>query len=172
MMNSVLRAIIRQPTILLLDEATSALDSVNEKEVQKALDAMLLRHQGVAIVIAHRLTTVKNCDKIVCIDKGVEVEQGSHMELMAIDVVKEDDDDGGSRVLKGHYHLMWDTQMGEETFADAKVMSDDQLADKLRSVHKHAHHNWSFRRLLRLLVIVQCAEDGGFTAGRGRGRAE
>ena len=35
-------------------------------------------------------------------------------------------------MLKGHYHLMWDTQMGEETFADAKVMTDDQLADKLR----------------------------------------
>ena len=47
--------------------------SLASTRVQKALDAMLLRHQGVAIVIAHRLTTVKNCDKIVCIDKGVEV---------------------------------------------------------------------------------------------------
>ena len=54
---AIARAIIRKPTILLLDEATSNLDSVNEKEVQAALDAMLLRHKGVAVVIAHRLTT-------------------------------------------------------------------------------------------------------------------
>ena len=62
---AIARAIIRQPTILLLDEATSALDSVNEKEVQKALDEMLVAHRGVAVVIAHRLTTIMNCDKII-----------------------------------------------------------------------------------------------------------
>jgi ABC-type methionine transport system ATPase subunit len=99
---AIARAIIRKPTILLLDEATSALDSVNEKEVQKSLDAMLQKHEGVAIVIAHRLTTVKNCDKIVVIDKGVQVEEGSHRELMSIDVEKEDDGEGGTRVLRGH----------------------------------------------------------------------
>jgi ABC-type multidrug transport system fused ATPase/permease subunit len=131
---AIARAIIRTPTILLLDEATSALDSVNEKEVQKALDMMLLKHQGVAIVIAHRLTTVKNCDKICVIDKGSVVEQGSHSELMAIDVERAalSDGEGGMKIIKGHYHTMWDTQMGEETFADAKLMSDEQLQGKLR----------------------------------------
>ena len=57
---AIARAIIRAPPILLLDEATSALDSVNEREVQKALDEMLQMHKGVALVIAHRLTTIKH----------------------------------------------------------------------------------------------------------------
>ena len=100
--------------------------------MQKALDEMLLAHQGVAIVIAHRLTTVKNCNKIVVMDKGSKVEEGSHADLMQIEVKKEDDGEGGTKVLQGHYHTMWDTQMGEETFAEAKLMSDDQLAGKLK----------------------------------------
>ena len=70
---AIARAIIRSPPILLLDEATSALDSVNEREVQKALDEMLKMHKGVALVIAHRLTTIKNCDQIVVIDRGQKV---------------------------------------------------------------------------------------------------
>lgn len=161
---AIARAIIRKPTILLLDEATSALDSVNEKEVQKALDAMLLKHRGVAIVIAHRLTTIKNCDKICVIDQGTKVEEGTHDELMAIDIETRDEDGRGhscgetseasssaaaaeegdagctdakrapTRTVtkKGFYHKMWDTQMGEETFADVGAMSNEQLRDKLR----------------------------------------
>lgn len=149
---AIARAIIRKPTFLLLDEATSALDSVNEKEVQKALDTMLLKHQGVAIVIAHRLTTIKNCDKICVIDKGVKVEEGTHSELMAIDVETQEEagsneaaeavraDDGANRegarttvtVTKGFFHRMWDTQMGEVTWADVRTMSDEQLRDKLQ----------------------------------------
>ena len=113
---AIARAIIRKPTILLLDEATSALDSVNEKEVQKALDDLLRRHRGVALVIAHRLTTIRDCDKIVVIDKGVKVEEGTHKELLAIGVQKETKPgpDGAEEttVLRGHYHNMWDTQMG------------------------------------------------------------
>eukprot|EP01048_Picozoa_sp_COSAG05_P011690 COSAG05_NODE_1119_length_5816_cov_7.262375_6_plen_180_part_00 len=129
---AIARAIIRKPTILLLDEATSALDSVNEKEVQKALDSMLQTHCGVAIVIAHRLTTVKNCDKIAVLDNGCKVEEGTHEELMAIAVEMQADSEGGQKIKKGHYHKMWDTQMGEETFADVKTMSADQLSEKLR----------------------------------------
>jgi ABC-type multidrug transport system fused ATPase/permease subunit len=89
---AIARAMIRHPTILLLDEATSALDSVNEKEVQKALDVMLKQHDGVAICIAHRLTTIKNCDKIIVMDQGKKVEEGSHLELLSIPVVKEAED--------------------------------------------------------------------------------
>eukprot|EP01052_Picozoa_sp_SAG31_P023397 SAG31_NODE_1926_length_6892_cov_3.588105_5_plen_201_part_00 len=140
---AIARAIIRKPTILLLDEATSALDSVNEKEVQKALDEMLVAHRGVAIVIAHRLTTIKNCDKIIVMDSGTKVEEGTHEELLKIKVetIEEPNkDDAGdnsttTKVLKGHYHRMWDTQMGEETFSDAKAMTDDQLVGKL-SFHR------------------------------------
>jgi ABC-type multidrug transport system fused ATPase/permease subunit len=54
---AIARAMIRKPTILLLDEATSALDAASEKVVQKALDDMLYEHDGVAVVVAHRLTT-------------------------------------------------------------------------------------------------------------------
>ena len=86
----------------------------------------------VAIVIAHRLTTVKNCNKIVVMEKGSKVEEGSHAELLEISVQKEKDADGNEKVVQGHYHTMWDTQMGEETFADAKEMSDDQLHGKLK----------------------------------------
>lgn len=128
---AIARAIIRKPTIMLLDEATSALDSVNEKEVQKALDELLKIHSGVAIIIAHRLTTVKNCDKIIVMDKGRKVEEGTHAELMSINVTK-DMEKEDKPVLTGHYHTMWDTQMGEETFANPKLMSGEQLAGKLR----------------------------------------
>ena len=141
---AIARAIVRNPTILLLDEATSALDSVNENEVQLALDTMLKQHSGVAIVIAHRLTTIKNCDKIIVMEQGRKVEEGTHAELMAIDVVKSKPAPVPASApsftctaaepeitVAGFYHLMWDTQMGEETFADATLMSAEQLRGKL-----------------------------------------
>ena len=74
---AIARAMIRQPAILLLDEATSALDPVNEKIVQRALDTLMKEHNGCAIVIAHRLTTIKNCDNIVMMDKGKKMEEGT-----------------------------------------------------------------------------------------------
>eukprot|EP01052_Picozoa_sp_SAG31_P023527 SAG31_NODE_1946_length_6844_cov_5.947665_2_plen_156_part_00 len=107
---AVARAMIRKPTILLLDEATSALDPVNEKIVQRALDKLIDEHNGVAIVIAHRLTTIKNCSKIVMMDKGKKVEEGTHEELMKIQVKKDVNGDP----TQGYYHNQWDTQMGEE----------------------------------------------------------
>jgi ABC-type multidrug transport system fused ATPase/permease subunit len=85
---AVARAMVRKPGILLLDEATSALDPVNEKVVQKALDNLMEEHHGCAIVIAHRLTTIKNCDNIVMMDNGKKVEEGTHKELLKIQVVK------------------------------------------------------------------------------------
>ena len=109
---AVARAMIRKPGILLLDEATSALDPVNEKVVQRALDNLMKEHAGVAIVIAHRLTTIKNCDNIVMMDKGKKVEEGTHAELMALQVKKDVNGDA----THGYYHNQWDTQMGEESF--------------------------------------------------------
>jgi ABC-type multidrug transport system ATPase subunit len=78
---AIARAIIRKPDVILLDEATSALDNENEAKVQKALDA--LSKQGSALVIAHRLGTIKDADKICVCHKGVVVEQGTHAELIA-----------------------------------------------------------------------------------------
>jgi subfamily B ATP-binding cassette protein MsbA len=77
------RALLRDPRVLLLDEATSALDAENEALVQEALAR--LRQGRTTLVIAHRLATVRDADRIVVMDGGRAVEQGNHQELMAAD---------------------------------------------------------------------------------------
>jgi ABC-type multidrug transport system fused ATPase/permease subunit len=124
---AIARAMIRKPKILLLDEATSALDPVNEKVVQRALDQLMDEHAGVAIVIAHRLTTIKNCDNIVMMEDGRKAEEGTHAELMAIQVKKDKSD----KVLQGLYHNQWDTQMGVESFGSPEHMTKEQLAGRV-----------------------------------------
>ena len=78
---SIARAILRDPPILLLDEATSALDTESEKLVQTAIDRLV--KQRTTFVIAHRLSTVQNVNRIYVMDAGRIVEQGTHEELMA-----------------------------------------------------------------------------------------
>lgn len=78
---SIARALMRDPEILILDEATSALDTASEKWVQSALENLMKNRTS--IVIAHRLSTVRNADKIVVLNKGQIVEQGSHESLIA-----------------------------------------------------------------------------------------
>lgn len=79
---AIARAIIRDPKILILDEATSALDNTSERIVQEALDNLLKLKKRTTIVIAHRLTTIRNADKIVVLSDGKVVEEGNHDELM------------------------------------------------------------------------------------------
>ncbi len=77
---SIARAIIRNPEVIILDEATSALDTVSEKEIQKAINN--LAKDRTTFIVAHRLSTIRNADRIAVIKKGVCVELGSYDELM------------------------------------------------------------------------------------------
>jgi ATP-binding cassette subfamily C protein CydCD len=80
---SIARALLKNAPILVLDEATSHLDAVSEAEVREALDR--LSRGRSTLVIAHRLSTVREADQIVVLDEGRVVERGTHAELLALD---------------------------------------------------------------------------------------
>ncbi len=93
---AIARAVLKNPSILFFDEATSALDTNTEKEINKNLNKI---SQGkTTLIIAHRLSTVSNADKIIVIDKGNIVEEGDHSSLLN---------------KKGLYALMWNKQKHE-----------------------------------------------------------
>jgi len=91
---AIARALIRNPKILILDEATSSLDSITEKLVQQALDTLMKGRT--TFVIAHRLSTIVRSDRILVIDDGKIVEQGTHQQLL--------------KNKKGHYYKLYNTQ--------------------------------------------------------------
>lgn len=92
-----LRAYLSDPTILVLDEATSSVDSYSEEIIQMAIDT--LTKGKTSIVIAHRLATVKNADRIVVMDQGQIVEVGTHKELL--------------QVTQGHYAKLYEVQFAD-----------------------------------------------------------
>ena len=78
---SIARVFLKNPKVLILDEATSALDTVTEQRIQRSLDELSVGRT--TIIIAHRLSTVKNADRIAVVEGEHIIELGSHRELMA-----------------------------------------------------------------------------------------
>lgn len=92
---AIARAFLKNAPILVLDEATSALDSETERAIQKSFEK--LSKGRTTIAIAHRLSTLRNMDRIIVLDKGVIVEEGSHQQLLR---------------KKGKYYSLWKMQSG------------------------------------------------------------
>ena len=90
---AIARAILKNAPILILDEATSALDSENEMLIQKSLKTVM--HGKTTIAIAHRLSTLRNMDRIIVLDKGKIVESGTHAQLLR---------------MNGAYRKLWNMQ--------------------------------------------------------------
>jgi ATP-binding cassette subfamily B protein len=94
---SIARAVLKDASILVFDEATSSLDSHSEQAVMSAFRALAGRHT--ALVIAHRLSTVVDADRIVVIERGAVVEEGTHQNLLA---------------AKGQYAELWQLQQQQQ----------------------------------------------------------
>jgi len=77
---AIARAMVKNPELLIFDEATSALDNESEKVVQEAINNAMVNRT--ALVVAHRLSTVRNADRIVVMERGKVMESGSHEELL------------------------------------------------------------------------------------------
>ena len=169
---AIARAILRDPPILLLDEATSALDSESEAKVQAALDR--LQKGRTTLVIAHRLATVQNADRILVLEGGEIAASGTHAELMAADglyarlatlqfsarLTAESDSGGGAGVFhrfKPRFRILtYSLQRGLCALADSRAFDlDDQIVDSfaLRFKEMHGFPIW-FRLDLFLLHMA------------------
>lgn len=79
---AIARIFLRQPKILILDEATSALDNTSEKYIQTEIEKLQKQNHTTIISIAHRLTTLKNCDRIIVLNQGNIEQDGKYEELI------------------------------------------------------------------------------------------
>lgn len=103
---AIARAMLKNAPILILDEATSSLDSITENEIQQSLSSIM--ENATTLVIAHRLSTLSNMDRILVFDKGKIVEDGTHSELLE---------------QGGHYAKLWSMQVGG-FLGDAQLSED------------------------------------------------
>lgn len=95
---SIARALLRQPPLLIFDEATSALDSLTEEQITHTVRRLSTQRTRITILIAHRLSTILHAQTIFVLEKGLIVESGNHLELLA---------------RRGLYYAMWRQQIGE-----------------------------------------------------------
>ena len=105
---SIARALLIDPKILILDEATSSVDTTTEKEIQKALDNLVRGRTTIAI--AHRLSTLREANRLVVLDRGSVVEVGNHDDLMA---------------LEGHYYRLYQAQARNVDTEDELRLSEN-----------------------------------------------
>jgi len=97
------RAIIGKPSLFFLDEATSSIDTESEARIQKAIEEVLSRRTS--FIVAHRLSTIRNADRILVIHDGEIIEQGTHEELI---------------MRRGHYYELYTSQFVEE--AESEIL--------------------------------------------------
>ena len=110
---SIARALLIDPRILILDEATSSVDTTTEKEIQKALDNLVRGRTTIAI--AHRLSTLRDANRLVVLDRGRVVEVGGHEQLMA---------------EEGHYYRLYQAQARNvDTEDQLRLISSDNESD-------------------------------------------
>ncbi|BFG25063.1 hypothetical protein CerSpe_113370 [Prunus speciosa] len=125
---AIARAVLKDPRILLLDEATSALDAESERIVQEALDRIMVNRTSV--IVAHRLSTVRNADTIAIIHKGKMVERGSHSDLL--------------KDLEGAYsHLIRLQEVNKGSEQTAEAQNKSEITTKC------------FRQLSQRMVLVR-----------------